>query len=79
MERRSLRHGGASYAHNLVKDTLARVLGNLITERGCRVLTSDMRVRIPSRESYVYPDVVVLCGPPSSRTTRAMYCATPRS
>lgn len=56
--------GGASYAHNLVKDTFARVLGNLVAERGCRVLTSDMRVRIPSRESYVYPDAVVFCGAP---------------
>lgn len=56
--------GGASYSHNLVKDTLARVIGNLVVERGCRVLTSDMRVRIPSRESYVYPDVVVFCGAP---------------
>lgn len=55
---------GASYAHNLVKDTLARVLGNLVADRGCRVLTSDMRVRIPSGLRYVYPDVVVLCGAP---------------
>jgi len=56
--------GGAGYAHNVAKDNLARVLGNLLAERGCRVLTSDMRVRIPERERYVYPDVVVFCGPP---------------
>ncbi|MEM9459296.1 MAG: Uma2 family endonuclease [Myxococcota bacterium] len=55
---------GASYAHNVVKDTLARLLGNLLDARGCRVLTSDMRVRIPSGKRYVYPDVVVLCGAP---------------
>ncbi len=54
--------GGASYAHNLVKDGLARALGNLLAERGCRVLTSDMKVRIPATERYVYPDVVVVCG-----------------
>ena len=30
----------------------------------CRVATSDMRVKVTQRDSYVYPDVVVVCGEP---------------
>lgn len=37
-------------AHNRLKDRIARVLGNILDERGCDVMTSD-------------PDVVVACNP----------------
>src|SRR4249920_1058519 len=35
--------------------------------RGCRVFTSDLRVRIPSTGLSTYPDISVVCG----RTQRA--------
>lgn len=55
---------GASLAHNLIVGNLVRHLGNLLEGSGCVVLPSDMRVRIPRRDRYVYPDVTVVCGPP---------------
>ena len=54
---------GASEKHN-------RIVGNLITEIGqylkggnCRVYPSDFRVTTPLSDSYMYPDVSIVCGP----------------
>ena len=55
---------GGSYWHNLVKDNLARALGNRLAGRGCTVLTSDQRVKVDATGLYTYPDVVVFCGKP---------------
>jgi Uma2 family endonuclease len=55
---------GASLAHNLIVANLARVLGNLLVDRPCLVLPSDMKVHVPSSEGYVYPDLSVVCGEP---------------
>ena len=52
---------GAEPEHNVLKGNIARELGNRLLRRGCRVMTSDQRVRLG--EGYVYPDVVVACAP----------------
>lgn len=44
--------GGGSYWHNLVKDNLARGLGNRLASRGCTVLTSDQRVKVDATGLY---------------------------
>lgn len=56
--------GGASLAHNRIVRNLVRHLGNELAETDCEALPSDMRVRIPNTDRYVYPDVSVVCGPP---------------
>lgn len=55
---------GASLAHNLIVGNLLRHLGNALAGSACRALPSDMRVRL-SRDRYAYPDVTIVCGPPS--------------
>jgi Uma2 family endonuclease len=44
-----------------------------VRDRGCRVFSSDLRVRVVETGLATYPDVTVVCGPlerdPSSRTT----------
>lgn len=55
---------GASLVHNQIVRNLIRHLGNALEGMGCQVLPSDMRVRIPGRR-YVYPDVTIVCGPPT--------------
>jgi len=32
--------------------------------RGCRVVTSDQRLKVDATGLYTYPDVLVFCGPP---------------
>ena len=54
---------GASEAHNLITANLAREIGNRLVPRGCRVVSSDLRVSIGTR--YVYPDVVAYCDEPA--------------
>ena len=55
---------GASWTHNLVKDNVARHTGNQLENEPCRVLSSDMRVKIDATGLYTYPDVVVVCEEP---------------
>lgn len=55
---------GASLAHNQLVGNLVRHLGNALEGSGCLALPSDMRVRIPLRDRYVYPDVTIVCGSP---------------
>ncbi len=54
--------GGAGLAHNVIAANLTRLLGNLLVDRPCVVLPSDMKVHVPSTDGYVYPDVSVVCG-----------------
>jgi Uma2 family endonuclease len=55
---------GASFEHTLIKDNLAREAGNQLKNGACRVLTSDIRVRVHATGLYTYPDIVVVCDPP---------------
>jgi Uma2 family endonuclease len=51
---------GASWEHTLIKDNLAREAGNQLKSGPCRVLTSDMRVKVNRTGLYTYPDIVVV-------------------
>lgn len=56
---------GAPRRHNLLVGNVVRELGNVLRERPCEVYPSDMRVKDPASDRYVYPDAVVVCAPPS--------------
>jgi Uma2 family endonuclease len=56
---------GGTFEHSA---TAANILGELrsaLADRGCSVLTSDMRVHIPATGRYVYPDGSVVCAEPA--------------
>ena len=55
---------GASSEHNLIVGDIFYGLYPELRRRGCLVYTNDMRVRPNPRDSYFYPDVVVVCGEP---------------
>ena len=55
---------GASFKHSLIVSNISGELHLQFKGRGCSVHTNDMRVRPSPRESYFYPDVVVVCGEP---------------
>jgi len=55
---------GASLAHNTITSNVSFYLGNKMRGKGCRVFGSDMRVHIPLTGTYLYPDVLVVCGQP---------------
>lgn len=60
---------GASPKHNQIVANVARALGNGLEGSPCRVMTQDQRVRVEATESYVYPDVVVICDEPRFDTS----------
>ena len=55
---------GASSKHNLIVGDIFYALYPQLIGRGCDIFTNDMRVRPNPRDSYFYPDVVVVCGEP---------------
>ncbi len=55
---------GARFAHNLISRNLNTELDTSLRERGCFVLPSEMRIKVPAYPPYRYPDMTVLCGTP---------------
>ena len=55
---------GASFPHTLIKDNLARRVGNHLNGGPGRVVTSDLRVLVDATGLYTYPDVVIVCDEP---------------
>jgi Uma2 family endonuclease len=52
----------ASRQHIRIVVNLTRHLGNALEAGACEPFANDMRVWVPRRRSYNYPDVVVVCG-----------------
>ncbi len=55
---------GASWEHTLIKDNLAHEAANQLKNGPCRVVTSDLRVKVDATGLYTYPDVIILCAEP---------------
>jgi Uma2 family endonuclease len=55
---------GASLAHNWIVANLVHHISSALAGKDCKALPSDMRVRIPGSDRYVYPDVSIVCGRP---------------
>ena len=55
---------GANRWHNSITINIAVQLNNQLMERGCEIYASKMRVQTIPKISYLYPDVIVVCGEP---------------
>jgi len=55
---------GGTMEHSAVAANVISELRSGLLGRGCRVLTSDMRIKIPATGRYVYPDASVVCARP---------------
>lgn len=55
---------GASRGHNLIVGATNASLIAQLRPRPCETYTSDMRVAIPARNAYTYPDIVAVCDEP---------------
>ncbi len=53
---------GASAAHNVITVNTLAVIHSQVSQRGCTVFPSDMRLGIVQQNIYVYPDITVVCG-----------------
>ncbi len=55
---------GASRHHNLITLNTAASLHGQLQNRPCEIYNNDMRVSISPQNTYVYPDIVVVCHKP---------------
>jgi Uma2 family endonuclease len=55
---------GANREHSLIVANTSGELGQQLKRKPCEVYAAKMRVKAPAARSYVYPDVVVVCGDP---------------
>jgi Uma2 family endonuclease len=70
---------GASYEHTRIKDNLARKAGNQLENGPCRVLTSDMRVKVDATGLYTYPDIAIVCDEPQFEDDKFDTLLNPRA
>jgi Uma2 family endonuclease len=55
---------GASFAHNRIVANLLAELRDALAIGDCVALPSDMKIHVPSRDGFVYPDASIVCGAP---------------
>jgi Uma2 family endonuclease len=55
---------GATLAHNYIVANIIREIGSFLKGKSCKITPSDLRISIPSANSYTYPDATIICGKP---------------
>ena len=60
---------GASRKHNLVCGNIYRELSLQLKNRPCEAYINDMRVKAVAAESYLYPDIAIVCAKPDFEDT----------
>ncbi|MEP6514463.1 MAG: Uma2 family endonuclease [Parafilimonas sp.] len=53
---------GASFAHNHIHSNLFGAIAPHLKDKECKIFGSDLRVEVKAKESYFYPDLVIVCG-----------------
>lgn len=53
---------GAGVNHVQIVTNLIEILSAQLKKKGCRTFSTDLKVWIPSREKFFYPDVAIVCG-----------------
>ena len=54
---------GGTINHGVIASNLLREIGNVLGERPCLAVGSDVKVWIGAANTFTYPDVSGLCGP----------------
>jgi Uma2 family endonuclease len=54
---------GGSFNHAILSSEILAILHRQVPKE-CRVFNSDLRVKVPSGRSYLYPDCGIVCGDP---------------
>jgi Uma2 family endonuclease len=55
---------GGTYEHSLITANFSGALRERLKNGPCRVMSPDMRIKIPRSPFYFYPDASVICGQP---------------
>ena len=55
---------GASLVHNEIVANLLGAIKVQLKGKPCRIYPSDLRVSVPTADSFTYPDATIVCGKP---------------
>jgi Uma2 family endonuclease len=55
---------GGRIEHSRITVNVTTALGGRLRGSGCAVYSSDLRVRVPRKTLWTYPDATVICGQP---------------
>lgn len=55
---------GGSIDHGTACANVVMLLGVALLPTNCRVMTSDVKIWVPRKQGFVYPDASVVCGRP---------------
>jgi len=64
--------------HKAMTAAITAALLRQLEETGCRVYSSDLRVRVLATGLATYPDVTVVCGPPQRDPESATHVINPK-
>ncbi len=70
--------GGTSIAHNLITGNIFSHLHALLRNSKCHPFGSDLRIKVEGTNSFVYPDVSVICGDVAVATDDPHSATNPR-
>jgi Uma2 family endonuclease len=52
---------GGSYDHNFIVANLMKKIGYFLEGKSCEIFVADLRVTTPNFDSFMYPDITILC------------------
>lgn len=55
---------GASFNHNRIASNIIISIGSFLKNKSCDIFGSDLRVSVKFKNSYFYPDAIILCNEP---------------
>src|SRR4051812_41130526 len=55
---------GASLRHNQVVSNLVGNINPFLKGKSCQVFPGDLRTKIPSQDTFTYPDISIVCDKP---------------
>jgi len=68
---------GGSWNHNLIATNVSGELRNLLRDKDCIAMNSELKICLNHSDSYVYPDVSVVCGQPDYHDDRVDIITNP--
>lgn len=54
---------GTTKRHNLIVQSLSRLLYPIARQKGCQVFTENVKQKLTTGQQYVYPDLIYTCDP----------------
>ncbi len=68
---------GATKRHNVIVQSLARILYSYARKNGCQVFAENVRQKLQTGQRYVYPDIIYTCDPADLENDMGVWVDSP--